>query len=439
MTKTIAASSRKRLALTFGAQIYNQFVTIAVQLSLIPVLLHFWGTERYGVWLLLAAVPTYLVFADFGFTLSAKNELTTSIVHGDEARAVSIYQSTFALLNVVITVVIGILLASLSAADLTTFFSLGEVQSDTAKLVLLTLSGNVLLNQYLLLFAAGLRAVGRPAEEVIWNASARLAEGVATAVAASQSEDIFTAALAILLCRTIIAAAVWLRLSFLAPWLQLGLSRVSRAEIRRLAAPSFAFLAQSFAQILLIQGPVILLGSLANPVTVATFSTCRTLVRLGTTGANLLNATFLPEYTRLYSTNRPLLWKAFRWHVFAALSMIIAYIAVLNVLGEYILGLWTKNHIHAGFPWFSLLVVAAALEMAWTTLVIPVLAINRHMVPSYAYLAVSIISVVALAACIETFGMDAVGMSLLIAHAAMVAVVVADLRKQVGSEIKTKS
>jgi hypothetical protein len=69
-------SSLRRVGFSFGAQIYSQIVNIGVQIMLVPILLHAWGAQAYAVWLLLSAVPTYLMFSDFGFTLSAKNEMT---------------------------------------------------------------------------------------------------------------------------------------------------------------------------------------------------------------------------------------------------------------------------------------------------------------------------------------------------------------------------
>ncbi|WP_407117230.1 lipopolysaccharide biosynthesis protein [Bradyrhizobium sp. LMG 9283] len=370
--------------------------------------------------------------------MSAKNELTTSMASGERSRAISIYQSTFALLSLVVALVLAILLAAVSPSGLNRAFTLGEISGENAKLVLLFLAGNVLLNQYLLLFAAGLRACGRPAEEVIWNASSRLAEGIATVISATQSDDLSTTALAILMCRGCIAVLLWARLSAVAPWLQLGFTYVSLSEVRLLASPSFAFLAQSFAQVLLIQGPVVLLGTLASPLAITTFSTCRTLVRLGTTGANLLNATFIPEYTRLYATDRPLLWATFRWHSLATTFMVAGYIAVLLFFGEYILRLWTKDAVHTGYPWFFFMVVASSSEMMWTTLAMPMLAINRHITLSYAYLSVSIICLGGLAVALKSFGLDAVGMSLVTAHGAMLVVVALDVRRQFRQEIIRK-
>lgn len=430
MKLSMIGKSRKRVALTFTAQIYNQLITLGVQLMLVPVLLHNWGIEKYGVWLILSAIPTYLVFADFGFTLSAKNDLTLSVARGDHDAALRTYQSTFAMLNGIVAIVLVILAGALWFADISGLFSLGTIPPRTAKQVLFLLSMNLILSQNQQLFTGGLRAIGRPAEEVIWNASARLGEGLVTAVAATQSDEILVAAIAIIATRLLFLFIVLARLSWLASWLKLGFAQVKATEISRLAAPSLAFLAQSFAQIVLIQGPIIVLGNLTTPVEVATFSTCRTLVRLGTTGSNFINASLLPEYTRLYSTNRSAMELALKWHWLITVAMIGIYIAGLAFLGPWILNIWTKGAIHVEQSWLLVMILAAAAEMAWTALFVPLTAINKHIPSSYAYLLVSVASIVALYLAVGNYGLDAVADALLAAHCVMIAVLVIEAKRQ---------
>ncbi len=79
--------SFRRVGFTSAPQIYNQVINLGVQIALVPIFLHAWGAERYGVWLLLSAIPTYLTFSDFGFTLSAKNEMTIKAAKGRTAGA----------------------------------------------------------------------------------------------------------------------------------------------------------------------------------------------------------------------------------------------------------------------------------------------------------------------------------------------------------------
>ena len=56
----------RRILHGLGANAYGQLVAIVIQLAGVPILLHAWGTQLYGEWLILAAIPTYLSMTDFG-------------------------------------------------------------------------------------------------------------------------------------------------------------------------------------------------------------------------------------------------------------------------------------------------------------------------------------------------------------------------------------
>jgi O-antigen/teichoic acid export membrane protein len=386
------ASSRKRVALTFGANIYNQLVTVGVQILLVPVLLHFWGTEQYGVWLLLSALPTYLTLADLGFTMSARNEMTIKTAHGDKPGALVTYQSIFMLLNSVVAIVFICAVAAFAAADLSQIFSLGQTSEWTAKAILLLLAVNVLLFQYLGLLCGGLRCAGRPAEEMLWVASARLGEGLITGGAAAFGGGILAAAFAIVACRLAFICTVWWRLRHLAPWLQLGYAHASRVEIHKLFHPSLSFMFWTIGHALMIQGPVVILGLIGTPLQIVIFSTSRTLVRLGTSAANMLNYALMPEYSRLFGAGSLTQYmRLVRFQVSATLAMTLIYLGALSFGGDWILRLWTQGQVGAEQPFFTILLLAMDAEMIWSALFIPLAAINRHIRISYAFVVFGIL------------------------------------------------
>ena len=49
-----------------GATALGPVVTSIIQLGSVPLLLHAWGAAKYGDWLLLSAVPSYLTFSGLG-------------------------------------------------------------------------------------------------------------------------------------------------------------------------------------------------------------------------------------------------------------------------------------------------------------------------------------------------------------------------------------
>ncbi len=56
----IGTGLKDRLLKGTGAQAFGQGVQIFIRLAEVPLLLAFWGTQLYGEWLMLAAIPVYL-------------------------------------------------------------------------------------------------------------------------------------------------------------------------------------------------------------------------------------------------------------------------------------------------------------------------------------------------------------------------------------------
>lgn len=426
--RSSASSSLRRVALTFGGHVYNQVVNIGVQIALVPVLLLAWGTERYGVWLVLSAIPTYLSFSDVGFTYIAKNEMTIRVAEGDRHGALVTYQSVFLLLNFVATCVGVVALATILAVPLGSIFTLGDVTETQAKLVLALLAVNVVCVQYFMLDCAGARSVGFAATEVAWVATARLASAVATGSAAWLGGDLVAAATAGLVTFVTFGLAFHLWLSKVAPWLTLGWMHSSRKELRRLFNPSVSYMFVSIAGALTIQGPVIVLGLIAQPQQVVVFSTSRTLARLGTSAANLFQYAVWAEYSRLFGLkNFALFTRIFRLSVVLTSAGTLVFIPATILLGAIVLSLWTKGQVAVEQPFFTLLVLSVAAEMIWTTLFVPLAAINRHVTISYAYAALGAIGVAGCYGLGIAYGLPGTAAALLAVHVLMIGVVIVQL------------
>jgi O-antigen/teichoic acid export membrane protein len=421
-------SSLRRVGFTFGAQIYNQVVNLGVQIALVPVFLHVWGAERYGAWLLLSAIPTYLTFSDFGFTLSAKNEMTIKAARGDSEGAIVTYQSVFMLLNVVVAGVICLAGLALLNIRLGSFFALGDTSETQAKLVLFLLCADVVLYQYFLLFSGGVRAAGRPAAETALSATARLCGGLLTASTVFLGGGIIAVAALTLVKSLVFIAVIFLWLRNIAPWLRLGWSQASRAEVDRLFHPSVSFMSQTVAQALVISGPVIVLGMATRPLDVVIFSTCRTLARLGTTATNMIGAAIMPEYSRLFGLgNLQLFRRLIILHFAAALAISIIYLGGLSVFGGWIIFVWTKGKVYLEQPFFALLLFSVVFEMLWTTLFIPLAAINRHVVTAHAYGVLAFIAVICGYFLAASYGLTGVVAPLLIINVMMLIIVMVQL------------
>lgn len=415
-----SSSSFRRVGFTFGAQVYSQVVNVGVQIALVPILLYGWGAERYGVWLLLSAIPTYLTFSDFGFTLSAKNEMTIRMAQGDKHGALVTYQSVFMLLIFVSISVSLLTFVVVFGVPLGAFLNLGDVSEIEAKTVLFLLSLNVILYQYLLLVSSCMRAAGRPAAEVVFAGTIRLLAGILTGVSALLGAGLVTVA-ALIVGSTVLSFAVaFFWLLSVAPDLRLGTAHASRREVSRLFHPSVSFMSQTLGQAFAINGPVMALGMVARPMDVVIFSTCRTLTRLGTTATNMIGAAMMPEYSRIFGLGNFALFRRLTFLNFlASLGIASVYFIALSLIGGWLLSLWTKGQVGIEQPFFTLLLLSVVGEMLWTALFIPLGAINRHVVTAHAYGGLALLGVVSGYFLARPYGLDGVAIPLVFVNLIM--------------------
>lgn len=414
----------RRVAGTMGAQVSNQVVTVATQVLLVPVLLHAWGVDRYGAWLLLSAIPTYLTLTDFGFTAIAKNEMTMSVARGERDAALRTYQSVFVLLCGISVLTMAVVAIAADWLHLTALWPLAGTSEVDAGWVLVILSLGVVLFQFMLLGAAGMRALGRPAEEVLWGATARLAEAAFAGAAALMGGDFVAAALAMLAARLLLTAALFVRLFFLARWLRPLGRHLSMSEMSRLLGPSLSYMCYIGGVAVMGQGPVLALGAIGSPRDIVVFSATRTLTRLGVSAANVLTFSLSPEYSRLFGSGDHQRFARFALAGIGLIAgMALIYVGALEWLGGTILAFWTSGEVVAIQPFLRLLLGAVACEMIWSAGFAPLAATNRHVGASHAFLAISLVAVGACFLLPPAFALSGIGIVLFVVNFTMIFVI----------------
>jgi len=410
----------RRIGAGFSAQVFNQLVTIAVQLLQVPVLLRGWGTDTYGAWLVLASIPAFLTLSDLGFTLVAKNEMTIRVARRDFAGAVETFQTVFGLLLLVSAAIFGVTILSILAFNFTDLFHLGTVSEIDSKCVLLFSIANVLMCQFFLLICAGIRCEAGAPVETLWGAAARLSEGLIVMAVATAHGGILAAAIFALVSRILflIAARAYLRSK--SPWISLSVKHCKKSEMRRLLHPSASFMSVAIANALLLQGPVTILGSLSTPAMVVIYSATRTLVRAGTAAANMLNFTFVAEYSMAFGKGDKKSFKLLELiHLGAVFALIFVYSISILVFGEYLLHLYTGGKVDISIPFFPTLVAAVAAEMVWSALMTPLGAVNHHTAAGYSFSGLSVVGIVICVVLAPSHSLTGIAAAILAVHLCM--------------------
>ena len=406
----------------FGAHIYGQAIVVLIQLVGVPVLLHYWGAQLYGEWLILSAIPTYLSMTDLGFSQSAANDMTQRVARGDAEGALGVFQSLGVLVFGVAILGMMILLALVAVLPISRWMHLKVLTTTDVRWVLVLLAAEVLVRLTEGVSHAGYRANGDYAIHVGIQYSTLLVQSVLVWLTAASGSGPVLAAAAILLVRILAAPAVALLLIRRHPSLSFGIARAQPAYLRLLIKPAVANVTMPFAQALNLQGMVLAVGGALGPIVVVTFSTLRTLTRLTVQAVMTVSQAAEPEFAAAYgSGDDSLLGDLFVHALRAGLWLAIAAALVLVVTGGPILDFWTRGNVAMDGALFGWLLVSAVLSAPWFTALTVLKSANRHVRAAAVYALAASISVVFAATALQLTGQVAfAGMALVFTDLAMI-------------------
>ena len=378
--------SHTRMRRGLGGQTFSLAVTVVVQIASVSLFLHFWGTSRYGEWLVLATVPAWFVLADLGVVSAATWEATMRASRRDLDGARSVFRTAWAFVTSLSVAAAGALALAAAAAPAASWFGFDGLDAAAARTVLLLLLGHAFVHVQTGLFAMGLTAAGRYGLHAFLLAATKLAAFglVASALALGAGPEAVAAVMAGVECAGFAVVAGYVRRH--SPWLRHGLAGTSLAELRRLAAPALGAAGLAAGNALVIQGPVLVVGAVLGPGAVAVFSTLRLVARAPVMGANVVFATLRPEVALAHGQGdgarvRRLNTRAAQLALWLAGATCLA----LMVLGPALVELWTGAKVAVRQPLFALLLAAGAGTMLWTGVATALMATNHSQRISGAY------------------------------------------------------
>ncbi|WP_395666719.1 lipopolysaccharide biosynthesis protein [Methylocella sp.] len=363
----------RRIILGLGANAFGQAVTIAIQLFSLPLFLYFWDPARYGSWLLLSAIPAYVMMADVGMVTAAGNKMAMAIGRADVAEANRVYQSA----QLFMTIVCGGLALILAPAVL--LLPLPSYMTMDMRVALAALLCGVLTALYGGLAEAAFRATGRYAVGTMLGQIARLAEFAGYMLGLALFRTFSGVALTGFLGRAIGAGVTtWLSQRD-SQGLRLGFSAASREELKSIIRPALSFMVFPIANALSFQGVTLLVGALSGTTAVALFNTYRTIARIAVQVTAMFSHALGPEFSRLYGEGgaaavRRLYQRsaALSAAQSAALSLILYFVA------PFLLEVWTHGRIPFVPGVMAWLLAYAAVGGIWHVPRIFLMSTNRH-------------------------------------------------------------
>lgn len=414
---------RGRIRSGAKAQLFANSVRIAIQLGGITVLLPLWGLERYGEWLIITAVPTYMAFSDLGFFSAASNDMVMAEARGERDHARDVFRATARGAAAVLTLLAAILAALAWTLPLPELLNLG--MSETTAATAVTLLGfNTLLIGIGTLLYGGFTAAGHYGDGAATLAGVTLCEFAAVVVTVAIGGNPALAAASMLFVRTLGTALMYHRMRRRAPWLSLGRPVGKPRVLKRLTKPALAATVFPTGLAINIQGTLVLIGVVAGPAAAAVFGTVRTISRIVIQVLGSIFAVVAPEFAKAFAAqDYELLRRLHRRACQAALWVCLPIVAFLAVFGVALIEALTGGRVEVTGGLLYVFLAATALDVLWYTSFAVLFSTNRHQRIAVVFLIAYVLALPLTYALHELWGLTGAALALALLEAFMLVAV----------------
>lgn len=376
MSAEVVETRAAKVALVSGL---SMGLAVLLQLVSVPVCLHFWGQETYGLWLALLALANLARTLESGFTSYVGNELNLSY-HRDPLVLRRTLSSAVwgAILVAAIELLGGALIVASGALPGLLGIPEGVAQHARAALALgVLLVGLVSTGPYLGVVHRLLVPAGMLHQSTWWFMGLQITQ-TASLVAAAALEYSLTEA-AVLYSATHagmqVASAIYVarKLPEFYPWWRRpswtrGLRDFSRSSV--MVGANLLMQAGTNGVVMLVSGG---LGAAAVPA----FTTVRTLSSLWTTLGNVLTTPLLPDVVRYHAqSDARKLVAALEAHWLIANCLVnVSTLAFLPFLDD-IYGLWTGGRVALDSALLCTMLLAVVVATPGSLIVVYLTGVN---------------------------------------------------------------
>ncbi len=319
---------------------------MALQIITVPVVLTYWGSEKYGVWLAVMAGFMMVRVIDGGYVSYVGSQLNVLYHERQEELRRTLGSSLAICLGLgalQILLCIALLAAGRAPALLGVAAGSGFMSEAGLALIVLILAW-VLTGSFPSIIHRLLIPAGMLVNVIWWGLGFQAAQFAVIIVAAFAGASVLQAAAvyAGVQAALYLVSAEYIRrkLPDFYPWWRSGRMSVGLRDLYR----SLALTANTGAQQAGNSGIVLVVSSLLGSAMVPAFTTIRTLANLGTTLGNVFANALTPEVVRYYATHQHgRLSLGFRaTALFGGLAVNLSLLAVLP-FAETIYAMWTRG------------------------------------------------------------------------------------------------
>jgi O-antigen/teichoic acid export membrane protein len=316
------------------------------QLALVPVLLQYWGTQRYGEWLALSAAVSYLTTLDFGMQSYVINRLNQAHTLGKRDEYNRILQTGLLVNTAVPAAGLLIIVPILILAGSRGWLHLHATSPSSAIWVASLLSFQAAFSITSGLLGGIYRTTGEyPRGQMMSNArlAALLILSLATVIAGGGLQALAAVQAVVGL---LFGAAVYIDVSRRFPEISIGFSGADWRLAATFLAPSSMFFGLQMVAVFAVQGTTLMVNGLFGAAVLVVFASLRTVSNLIRQAAATIQQAVWPEFTSLDA--RPQGDALRQLHLLTAkLVMLVAICGSVFIfmVGDRLVAFWTRGRV----------------------------------------------------------------------------------------------
>jgi O-antigen/teichoic acid export membrane protein len=353
-----------------ASALVSRVLAILVSVISVPLTIGYLGSERYGAWVTIVSVVTFLSITDFGLASSLTNALGKAQAEDAHHVGQRLVSSTLLMLSLIALpmLVVASLVAPQISAYLFAHLQSAEDQAEIASAVTIALS-IFALNLPLLVNARVLAAYQESALANLWTTIGNLGNLIVLLVVIW-----FRGGLPWLVLGSFgfgllvnVVCAVWL-FGFYKPWLRPKLAGVDRVLMQSLFSDGWKFSVIGASWMINWQMDNMVIAHFLGATEVTPYAVTFSLFAIATGLQTLAYPSLWPAYTeafaqRDYDWIRRTLRSNFKFSFFTT----IAIVGLLTIFGSRIILLWAGP---AAVPPFSVIIWMALWRLIYSTLLV---------------------------------------------------------------------
>lgn len=349
----------KAIAGNFLAGSLGRIINALTPLLLVPFMIRTWGLHQYGEWLILTAIPTYMMLSpDFGLAGAVVNQMAIATAEGKGDEAICLYRTSWLILT---TMAVCFVLAGIGVAHWVNWRPLGVTQLASHAAGIISCSCvQIFLGQQGSLLGGVYRSARRNPRFGLLGSIGGAFYLVAAIVTLTRGGSPLMYVAVSASARAVFLGVMLVDTRKIMPDFTLGLKGVSARAVRPYIVPGLGHATVPLVNALQNEGTVLVLGAILGPVSVAVFQTTRTAVNgakslMGLTGYAVgVEIPALVGEGRLDAIRRLLVI-----NTQSALIAAFGWLLIMGTFGEQIFHLWLRSRAVFSEP--LILVMLASL------------------------------------------------------------------------------